>query len=465
MEKFKDKKIIIMGLGNYENGSGISAALFFAKQKANVLVTDLKSENDLKKQILRLEKYKNVSFVLGGHRESDFKDADYIFQNPSVPKHSKYLKIARTNNIPIINDWSIFLSSYDNFLIGITGTRGKSTTTSLLYGFIKSRDESAVIAGNIGISPLNYFGKIKKEDIVVAELSSWLLQGFESVGKSPSISIITNLMADHLNQYLSIDDYYADKKNIFKFQKSGDCLILNKDDKESRKLRGEIKRINSNIFWFSRKRLTGGKGVFADENHIIFRNNGKNENVCNLKDVRLIGRHNLENVLAAICAAKIYGIKNSTIKKVLNGFRGLPNRLELVRNNGGVAFYNDTTSTSPDGTIAALDALDKYKGKIILLAGGADKGLDYGNFTRKVKKSVKSLIVFKGVASDKILSAIGKTKFPVVMVDNMTSAVLTAKESANRGDVILLSPGAASFGTFKNEFDRGEQFCEIVKNL
>lgn len=464
MDKFKGRKIVIMGLGSYENGSGISAALFFAKQKANVLVTDLKSENDLKYQISRLRKYKNVSFALGGHRENDFKDADYVFQNPSVPKHSKYLEISRSRNIPIINDWSTFLSFYDNFLVGVTGTRGKSTTTSLLYEFIKTKDRSAIIAGNIGMSPLNYFGKIQRGNTVVAELSSWLLQGFESVGKSPNVSIITNLMVDHLNQYLSIDDYYADKKNIFKFQKAGDCLILNKDDKESRKLMGKIKKINQSIFWFSKKYFADGNGIFVDGDNIVFRNSGDDENVCNVQEIRLIGQHNLENVLAAICASKICGVKNSAIKRVLNKFRGLPNRLELVRNRGGVAFYNDTTATSPDGTIAALKALDQYRGRIILLAGGADKGLDYGDFVKNVKKSVKAAVLFSGKASDKILNDIGKTKFPIAIVGNMTDAVSMAKGFAQIGDVILLSPGAASFGMFKNEFDRGEQFCKIIKN-
>lgn len=462
MNNFENKKVVIMGLGNYENGSGISAALFFASRGAKVLVTDLKSEMELQDQIKRLEKYKNVNYVFGEHREKDFKNADFIFQNPSVPRHSPYLEMARENNIPIINDWSVFLSNHNNFLIGVTGTRGKSTTTTLLYQFIKTKNKSTILAGNIGVSPLKFYDKLGSSSAVVAELSSWLLQGFENIKKSPNIAIITNLMADHLNQYKSIEDYYGDKKNIFRFQKDGDFLVLNKDNKEAAKMEKEVK---SKIFWFSKKYFKKENGVFIKGENILFRNNGEEDNVCATKDIKMIGRHNLENVLAAICGAKLYGISNAKIKMVLNKFRGIPNRLEHVSNIVGVKYYNDTTSTSPDGTIAALEALKDHRKKIALLAGGADKGLDYKDFAKAVKKSAKAIILFNGKATEKILVDLGEIKLPIICVDNMRDAVKAAKSFAKKGDIVLLSPGAASFGIFKNEFDRGEQFCRIIGKL
>lgn len=460
VNNFKNKKVVIMGLGSYENGSGISAALFFASRGAKVLVTDLKSEMELQDQIKRLKKYKNIDYVLGEHRKKDFKDADFIFQNPSVPRHSPYLETARENNIPIINDWSVFLANHNNFLIGVTGTRGKSTTTTLLYEFIKTKNKSAILTGNIGVSPLKFYGKLSPNSVVVAELSSWLLQGFESVKKSPNIAMITNLMADHLNKYKSLEDYYSDKKNIFRFQKSDDFLVINKDNKEVAKLKREVK---SKIFWFSKKYFNKENGVFVKGENIFFRNNGEEDNICATKDIKMIGRHNLENVLAAICGAKLYGISNAKIKTVLHKFKGIPNRLEFIKDLAGVKYYNDTTSTSPDGTIAALEALKDYGKKIILLAGGADKGLDYRDFAKAVKKSVKAIILFYGKATEKILADLGKTKLPIICVDNMRDAIKVAKSFARKGDIVLLSPGAASFGIFKNEFDRGEQFCKEVQ--
>ena len=307
-----------------------------------------------------------------------------------------------------------------------------------------------------------FYDKLIPSSAVVAELSSWLLQGFESAGKSPNIAIITNLMADHLNKYKSIEDYYSDKKNIFRFQKMGDVLILNKDNEETIKL---MKESRAKVFLFSKKHFKKEDGVFVKNENIFFRNNVNEDNVCSVKDVKMIGRHNLENVLAAICGAKLYGISDAKIKSVLHKFKGISNRLELIKSLTGVKYYNDTTSTSPDGTIAALEALKDYGGKIILLAGGDDKGLDYKDFAKSVKNSVKAIILFNGKATEKILIDLGNVKLPIVCVDSMKDAINSAKGFANKGDIILLSPGAASFGIFKNEFDRGEQFCRIVRKF
>lgn len=446
-----------MGLGSYQKGSGISTAVFFANKGANLLITDLRKKKELQSQLNKLKKFKKIKYILGKHSKEDFKKADLIFQNPSVPDTSPYLEIAKKNKIPIINDWTIFLDVFDNFLIGVTGTRGKSTTTTLIYEIIKSERKNVLLCGNIGNSPLHDFNQIKKDTIIVAELSSWLLRGFKN--KSPNIGVLTNLMPDHQDKYKSLRDYYKDKETIFKFQDKNDYLILNKDNQEAAK---RAKKIKSKIIWFSKK--PSFSGAYIKSNSIFF----KKEKICSLNDIQLLGDHNLENVLAAVAVSFTFGISKENIKKTLREFKGVHSRLEFIREVNGIKYYNDTTSTTPDGSIAALRALKKsfvLKKNIILLAGGHDKKLDFKEFAIEAEKQVKAIILFQGVASDKILKLLKGRIKEIIVINNMEQALVQANKRARRGDIVLLSPGAASFGLFKNEFDRGDQFVKLVKKI
>ena len=424
-----------MGLGSYEEGSGISAALFFAKEGAGLLITDLKTKEGLRSQLKRLRKFRNIKYVIGKHRKEDFsakggsasggKNADFIFKNPGVPKNSPYLQIARKNKIPIINDWTIFFDKRpNNLLIGVTGSKGKSTATALIYRILKTAKKDVVLCGNIGQSPLAVLNKINKKTIVVAELSSWLLQEFENIRKSPQIAVITNLMPDHLDKYKNIREYYKDKENIFKFQKPGNYLILNRNDKNLRKL---TKKAKSRVIWYD----------------------GDPKN-------------------AASSVTKILGIPKKIIDKTLKNFKGLPGRLELIAEKNGIKYYNDTTATMPDATIYALKSLKQYKGKIILIGGGMDKKLDYKNLAKEIQKFVKVLILFNGSASEKIMKELKIVNCKLKIENNVSSmkeAVKIASKFSSKNDIILLSPGAASFNMFKNEFDRGGQFNKFVKQL
>ncbi|MDE2144776.1 MAG: UDP-N-acetylmuramoyl-L-alanine--D-glutamate ligase [Patescibacteria group bacterium] len=462
--EYRGKKIVVMGLGGYRDGSGITAALYFAKSGAKeVLVTDLKSEDELREQIKRLKKFKNVRFVFGKHREKDFEKADIVFQNPSVPDSSPYLSIARKNGTPIMNDWSAFLEKNGNFLIGVTGTRGKSTTTALIYEIIKNASKRKVfLCGNIGVSPLKYADQIKKDDVVVAELSSWLLRGFRAVKKSPNIAVLTNLLKDHLDKYDSLEAYYKDKENIFLFQKKKDVLVANKDDAEVRK---RVAKAKAKIIWFSLKPFLRYDGSYIKNGKIYFRSGGREEFVAYAKDVRIKGEANLQNALAAVTAAMAFGAGVRSVRSALKSFNGLPGRLELAASKNGAAFYNDTTSTTPDAAISALKTLWDKKKRIILIAGGQDKKLDFKEFAKEVKKTVKEIILLKGSASEKIKDELQKIKIGFSEVSSMREAVKVALSSAKRGDVILLSPAAASFGMFKNEYDRGDQFNREVRNI
>ncbi len=450
-----------MGLGIYEEGSGIAAALFCAERGARVLVTDLHPRSYFAHHLVRLRRYKNIRYVFGKHRTKDFLDADFIIKNPAVPKSSPYLVAARRAGVPIHNDWSVFLSLKHNIVVGVTGTRGKTTTATLINELLKTQYRTR-LCGNIGVSPLAIFERVKKDDIVVAELSSWGLAQLPMVKKSPHIAVITNLLPDHLNKYKNINEYYRDKDNIFKYQTDGDYLVVNRDNATLRK---RVKKAKSFVLWFSQKPFRGN-GVYVRGEDVYFSWYGVTVHMCSFKNMRLPGMHNRYNALAAVCVAKIMGgISHRRIQTVTRSFRGVPHRLELVQTRRGVMYYDDTTSTTPDATIAALNAL--HSKHVILLAGGADKKLRYKKFVQTVKKYRARLVLFSGAATDKIIKEFKEIKYhrTLGMAKNISEALALAQRNVKKGDIILLSPGAASFGMFKNEFDRGAQFQKVVRRL
>ena len=440
---FEGKKITMMGLGIL--GRGVNVAKFLAECGAELTITDLKTEEQLESSLKILTPYKNIKYVLGRHDLADFRDKDMVIKAAGVPLDSPYIAEARKNNIPIEMDASLFakltaLSTSNVDIIGITGTRGKSTVTHLIYSIIKNSGRRVYLGGNVkGLATLPLLKKVKSNDIVVMELDSWQLQGFADAKISPNIAVFTTFLPDHQNYYKNdMDRYFSDKANIYRWQKDEDCLIAGV---KTAKL---IKEKEENII---KSRM-----IIADRKNIP-------------KDwkIKLLGEHNLANIALAAETARKLGIKESVIKKSVEKFKGLPGRLEFIKEVKGIKFYNDTTATTPEAVVAALDSLKESKGKIILIGGGADKNLEYDEYAKIVKKSVKALALFRGLASNKIISALGKVKFPMEVFDNMKIAMKFAVANAKKGDIVLLSPGAASFGVFKNEFDRGEQFNKAVK--
>jgi UDP-N-acetylmuramoylalanine--D-glutamate ligase len=453
----KNKKFTVMGLGLH--GGGVGVAKWLAQQGAKVLVTDLRDEKILKASIDKLKEFK-IEYVLGEHREKDFRTADMIIKNPGVPRESKFLKIARQHHIPIETDMSLFFRMCKTPIIGITGSKGKSTATSIIYEIFKQAGVKPVMAGNIKISPLAILDKVKTNTPVILELSSWQLEDMAHLKRSPNISVITNIFPDHLNRYKSMADYIKAKKIIYQFQSTSDNIVLNYDNLEIKKF---IKEIKSQKYWFSTKAFNKENGCFIRSGWIVFRNQGMESIICPVKDIKIPGQHNLENVLASITAAKIYNIDNVPIRKVIKRFKGIPDRLELIRRWKGIKFYNDTTATTPDATIAALNT---FGNKVILIAGGTDKRLDYKKLSQIIKDKVAYLVLFKGTASDKIIKHLNSINYKSwQLVENMGQAVDLALSAKKRSSLILLSPAAASFGMFLNEFDRGDQFKKAVKNL
>lgn len=435
---FKDKKILIMGLGLH--GGGVGAAKFFCKQGAEVLVTDLKTKEQLKESLEKLKGLKNlpagrlVKYTLGGHEEKDFLWANLIIKNPDVPQNSPFLKIAEKNKIPVETDVGLFFKLSQAHIIGITGTKGKSTTASLIHHILKKKFKRIFLAGNIGVSPLELLSKIKKGDKVILELSSFELEGLT---QSPQIAVITNIMPEHLTRHGTMENYIKAKEKIFKYQTKKDFLVLSNDDPLSQRFADDA---NAKVVFFSKNIKPEGLKIF--------------------------GEHNLSNVSAAIEVAKIVEVPQEEIKKALRTFKGVPSRQEFVREVSGVKYYNDTTATMPEAVIVAIKTFSKKcpKAGLLFISGGVSKGSDYLPMAKAIKKRVQKLVLLPGTASDKIKEGL-RGYGGLYDASSMQEAVLRAAGLAKKGDVVVLSPGGSSFNLFKNEFDRGNQFVKTVKNL
>jgi UDP-N-acetylmuramoylalanine--D-glutamate ligase len=430
---FSGKKITLMGLGLL--GRGIGDAEFFAAAGAELIATDLKDETELAPSMERLKRFPNITYHLGGHRMGDFENRDMIVRAPNVPLDSPFLAHAREHNIPIEMDASLFAKLTNATIAGITGTRGKSTTTHLIYEMIKSAGKNVFLGGNErDTSTLQLLTKADKESLVVLELDSWQLQGFEENKISPHVSVWTNFMPDHMNYYKGdMDRYFRDKAAIARFQKPDDIFITMPEIKE---------RIETTFGPLAGTCVT-------------------DTSVPSDWTIALQGEHNQKNAEYATAAARALGIMDDIIKKVLETFLGLPGRLELLGEKNGIAFYNDGNSTTPEAGIAALRTLKVLNRPIILIGGGSDKEMQFEAFADEIAKKA---ILFKGKATEKLQALLPK-EFSLEIAGSMDEAMKAALAAAQPSDIVLLSPGATSFGVFTNEYDRGDQFRECFKNI
>lgn len=446
---FKNKKVTIMGLGI--SGGGVGAAKFFAKAGAKVLVTDLKTKSRLRDSLRCLKGLpacagRPVRYVLGRHRKEDFKNADLIIKNPGVPNESEFLALAKNSGVPIETDVGIFFELCPAPIIGVTGTKGKSTTAFLIYQILKTKYKNAVLGGNIGKSVLEVLPKIKKDSPVVLELSSFQLEALAEKKISPHVAVITNIFSDHLNRYSSFARYVKAKANIFRFQKPEDFLIIPEDNRLLEKL---TKNARSKKIRFSK--------IVAKSTPFLSL------------------AHNAANLAAAIEAAKLLGVSRKEILSLIPRLRLLPHRFEKVGEIKGVTYINDSGATNPGAGIEAIKAAKSFFGSsnLILIAGGEDKNLDYSAFAGEILRSADFLIFLPGSATEKMKvefqKRLARTKNPklkaVIDAPDMKKAVSQARRLAQKGDAVLLSPAAASFNLFQNEFDRGEKFIKALKSL
>lgn len=451
------KHVLVLGLGLH--GGGVAVTRWLVKNKANVVVTDIKTRQQLASSIKNLHGLP-IKFVLGKHPIKLLKDCQMIVQNPGVPADSKFLLVAKKAGIPIENEASLFLKLCPTKkLVAVTGTRGKSTTVSVLGTILREKWPSTLVAGNIRDTVLfDILDKLTSNSVVVLELSSWQLEVVGQHKLRIPTAVITNVMPDHLNRYKNFASYSQAKANIFRSQNKEDSLILNYDNDVTKKFSRLAK---SRVYWFSQKKEIH-RGCFVRSGNIYWRNNGKDKLLFKQDDINIIGSHNVANILAASTAAALWGVGATQIKKGIKKFKGLHDRLEFVRKFNNVSYYNDTTSTTPDSAIAALKAF-KNKSKI-LIAGGMDKKLSYKELAEVIKHQSVVVILLPGTATPKIQQALRGYK-KQLLARTMNEAVGFARDMAAPDSIVLLSPAAASFGLFLHEFDRGQKFIQAVKLL
>ncbi len=432
-EYFRGKKITVMGLGLL--GRGVGDAKYLAECGADLIVTDLKTREQLAESVAQLQSFQNIQFVLGEHRLEDFRNRDFILKAAGVPLDSPYIAEAKKNNIPVRMSADLFAEISSVPVIGVTGTRGKSTVAHMIYEILKSAEKPVLLGGNVrGVSNFALLKEVTPEHIAVLELDSWQLQGWGEAKMSPHIAVFTTLYPDHLNYYKNdLDAYLADKANIFLYQKPEDTLILGKQcaatviDKYGEKIEA--------------------KTIVVDE--------------LKLPDTWVLsipGLHNRYNAALALAVARALDVPDDVSRRALAEFKGVPGRLELIAEKNGVKIYNDTTSTTPEATLAALTALEP--GRTVLIMGGTDKNLDMNVLLSKLV-DVKRVILLAGTGTSRILEFIPSAS----VFDDLEKAVHEAFSAAEPGDTILFSPAFTSFGMFKNEFDRGDQFNALVQSL
>lgn len=434
-DNFKGKKVLVLGLGI--NQGGLGSARFFAKAGAEITVTDLKTEEQLKSSLNELKEFANIRYVLGKHDYKDIDDADLIIRNQALKPNNEYRIYAEKAGKRIETDVGVFLDYVNpNQLIGITGTKGKSTTSSLIYEVLKASGKKVIHAGNIGKSVLDALSNIDKETLVVLEISSFQLEAFKEHKISPHTAVVTNIHPDHLDYYGSMENYIAAKRVIAENQTNKDFLFLNKNDQITNS-KEFLKGIKSQVIKYSAVDLPADFSL------------------------TIPGDHNRENAAAALAVAKTFNTLQGEALKAMKKFQGVPFRLELIKEWEGVKIYNDTAATGPTATLSALNSSRNP----IMIIGGVDKGLPYEELAHNLDRKAKAVYFLDGTATDKIKSLMKVLKIQRSTYFDLDSLLKDLSKEVKSGDIVLFSPAAASFNMFQNEFDRGRKFNEAVERI
>jgi UDP-N-acetylmuramoylalanine--D-glutamate ligase len=451
-EFINKKEIAVIGIGI----SNIPLIKLLRSLGGKVCAFDKKNKEQLGKIYDELENH-GVSFSLGDNYLKSLNH-EIIFKTPGIRYDIPELLEAEKNGSIITSEMEVFFEICPCKIIGITGSDGKTTTTTLIYKLLSEEGYNCWLGGNIGRPLLGDVENIDKDDIVVLELSSFQLH---TMKKSPDIAVITNLSPNHLDMHKSMEEYIDAKRNIYKYQNNASRLIINNDNDITKSFYNDS---ISNKVLFSRKNKLV-KGIYIDNNFIVAKQGDFCEEILNINDIALLGVHNIENYMAAIGA--VYGmVSKATIIKVAKNFKGVEHRLEFVREISGISFFNDSIASSPTRTIAGLNSFNK---KIILIAGGYDKNISFNKLGNVIINKVKNIILI-GKTADKIIDAINMANIdninlPIIKCNSLKEAVIKAYDVASEGDIVLLSPACASFDMFKNFEERGNIFKEIVKGL
>lgn len=458
---FSGKKITVMGLGLL--GRGVGDTAFLAECGAKLIVTDMKTEEQLKGSLEQLKEFSHITYRLGGHHEEDFVGRDLILKAAGVPYDSPFVEIARKSGAEIAMSGALFAKLSGIPIIGVTGTRGKSTVTHMIHHTLTHTTDGGVVllGGNVrGVSNLQLLKEVRDESIAVMELDSWQLQGFGELGISPQVAVFTNFMDDHLNYYTrggkshneAMNAYFADKANIFAYQEVGDVLVT-------------IPEVlaRAEVYMKERQREIVQDIILAD--------------ISTLLDDYILtmpGEHNRLNATLAFEALKATGLSDEEIHEGLATFPGVPGRLEYLGTINGVKVYNDNNATTPIATIRGIEAVanSSAEGKnVFLIAGGAYKEVDPSVLIEPMQKYCKYAVLLPGTGTDKLTEQLRNFPFEWKVSEGATgkevleNAVKAGLHATQPGDVLLFSPGFASFGMFVNEYDRNDQFVEIILPL
>ncbi|MEG0050954.1 MAG: UDP-N-acetylmuramoyl-L-alanine--D-glutamate ligase [Terrisporobacter sp.] len=448
----KNKNILLVGLAK----TGVSTIKLLDKLGANIIVNDIKDEEKLKDILTELKDIKNAEYILGYHPKN-VNHIDLAVVSPGVPLHLPFILKLKEEKIEIIGEVELaYRLSKNPLFIGITGTNGKTTTTSLVGEIFKEAKRDTYIVGNIGNPVIETVEHTDENSVLVTELSSFQLESI--VDFKPKVSAVLNLSPDHLNRHHTMENYIEAKGNIFKNQDKYDFTVLNYDDEQVRVLQSKCK---GKVIFFSRKEKLD-EGVYLDADNNIVIDIDEKIVLLNKKELSLPGGHNLENCMAAIAMSYICNVDLNTLKHVLKTFKAVEHRLEYVKTLNDIMFVNDSKGTNPDSTIKAVQS---YESPVILIAGGYNKDSDYNELLEISKDNVKALVLM-GETADTIEEC-AKTKGykTIIRVSNMKEAVEASYDLAKKGDVVLLSPACASWDMYKSFEVRGNDFKENVNNL
>jgi UDP-N-acetylmuramoylalanine--D-glutamate ligase len=431
----------------------VASALFLKSRGARVTVSDAKSEEQLREEIPALLD-QGIAVETGGHGERTFQNQDLIVVSPGVPVDAAPIAQARALGQPVIGEIELAAAFLPGPIVGITGSNGKTTTTTLVGEILAAGGLKTLVGGNIGTPAISLVERASPETVIVLEVSSFQLETIRSF--RPKIGIVLNVTPDHLDRHRTFEAYVDAKARLFENQSAEDFALLNADDPTCVQMAG---RTRAQVFWFSRKREVE-QGAFVHKGAVLFRRGGAQQEVMLASEIPLKGSHNLENVLAAVCAGALMGCEAGKIAGAVRNFKAVEHRLEYVATLRGVEYYNDSKATNVDATIKALES---FSGNIHLILGGKDKGSDYTVLNDLLRQRVKAVYTI-GAAAEKIQSQIkGATK--IVSAGTIDSAVKQAAAAAQSGDVVLLAPACASFDQFQNYEHRGRVFKELVLGL
>ncbi len=453
----KDKRVLVVGLGR----SGVASALFLKAHGARVTVSDTKSGDELRNEIPTLLDH-GIAVETGGHGERTFRGQDLIVVSPGVPVDAPALVQARTLGEEVIGEIELASQFLPGPMVAITGSNGKTTTTTLAGEILTASGFPTLVGGNIGTPAISLVEQAKPETVIVLEVSSFQLETIQAF--HPKVAVVLNVTPDHLDRHKTFEAYADAKARMFENQRNDDFAVLNADDPTCVVM---AQQTLAQVFWFSRQKEVR-QGAWVRDGNILFRRgdgqgkDGQHE-IMPISEIPLKGLHNLENVLAAVCAAALMGCETKKIRQAVHDFKAVEHRLEFVATIGGVDYYNDSKATNVDATIKALES---FPANIHLILGGKDKGSDYTVLNELLQKRVKRVYTI-GAAAEKIESQIASKSgsVEVVHAETLENAIRKAHAVAVPGDVVLLAPACASFDQFKNYEHRGQVFKEIVRGL